>query len=160
VTILSGGVSAGDFDLVPNALTGAGFTIHFDRVAMQPGRPLTFATRDRRIAVGLPGNPVSVFVGFHLFVLRAAARICGAAPPAHSFAVAIRKGIKLRSADRTAFLPCALDPDGSAEAVAYHGSADLLAVGRADGFLRIPQGVDHLEAGGKALFYPLMWRRA
>jgi molybdopterin molybdotransferase len=160
VTVVSGGVSVGELDLVPMALTKAGFTIHFDRVAMQPGKPLTFATRDRRAAIGLPGNPVSVFVGFHLFVLRAVARISGSAPPARPFAVAVRKEVRLRSSERTALLPCVLDPDGSAEVVAYHGSADLLAVSRADGFLRIPQGVDHLEAGSKALFYPLMWRGA
>jgi molybdopterin molybdotransferase len=81
VVVLTGGVSQGDRDFVGAALQGTGFTIHYDRVRIAPGKPLTFATHpDGAIACGLPGNPVSVLNCFHLVVLRIAALLTGRAP--------------------------------------------------------------------------------
>lgn len=156
ITILSGGVSAGDSDFVPQALTDAGFAIHFDRVAMKPGKPLTFASKDDRVAFGLPGNPVSVFVGFHLFVLRATVQLSGVSPTERSFHVRLRNDIKRKSAERIALVPGAIGSDGYAEPIAYHGSAHLLALSEADGFLQIPKGVNQIHAGDDILFYPVM----
>ena len=79
--LMSGGVSAGDFDFVPAAMADAGFALHFDSVAVQPGKPVTFATRGRHVVLGMPGNPVSVFITFHLYARRIAAWLSGAQPP-------------------------------------------------------------------------------
>ena len=79
IVLISGGVSVGDRDFVGPALADAGLRVHFSAVAVKPGRPLTFATCPGAAVFGLPGNPVSVYVMFHLFVLRAAARMCGSA---------------------------------------------------------------------------------
>lgn len=69
--ISSGGVSMGDKDYVKPVLTKKGYTIKFGRVNMKPGKPMTFAfNSDKKVQYyGLPGNPVSAFVTFHLFVL-------------------------------------------------------------------------------------------
>ncbi|KAH8306877.1 hypothetical protein KR018_010426, partial [Drosophila ironensis] len=69
--ICSGGVSMGDKDYVKPALRSLKFQIHCGRVNMKPGKPMTFATRDNKYFFGLPGNPVSSFVTFHLFALPA-----------------------------------------------------------------------------------------
>jgi molybdopterin molybdotransferase len=156
LVVLTGGVSAGDFDYAQEALKAAGFQVHFDRVAVQPGQPLTFASREGRVAVGLPGNPVSVFVGFHLFVLRAVAAWQGGRPNARAFQVPLGKEVKRRHTERTAFLPCVLNDQGQAEVVAFHGSAHLLALCGADGFLQVPRGVQRLPAGAVVAFYPLL----
>src|SRR5690606_26005739 len=67
--ILTGGVSAGDADYVPEALTTAGFVCHFHKVAIKPGKPIWFGTHPNGcIAFGLPGNPFSVQVGVKVFV--------------------------------------------------------------------------------------------
>ena len=77
VLILAGGVSVGAFDLVPGVLRDLGVEAHFHKVRMKPGKPLLFGTRGSTLVFGLPGNPVSSFVCFELFVrpaLRAARR--------------------------------------------------------------------------------------
>lgn len=72
ITICTGGVSMGDKDFVKAVVQDLGFKIHFGRVNMKPGKPMTFAANaDGRAVFGLPGNPVSSFVTFHLFVLPA-----------------------------------------------------------------------------------------
>jgi molybdopterin molybdotransferase len=66
--ILSGGASVGDYDFGAAALRKLGYQIHFDRVNLRPGKPLTFATRGAQAAFVIPGNPVSHYVCFHAAV--------------------------------------------------------------------------------------------
>lgn len=79
VVVTSGGVSMGDRDLV-KALLGDMATVHFRRLFMKPGKPLNFATARDTLIFGLPGNPVSCLVGFHMFV-RPALQVMQSAPP-------------------------------------------------------------------------------
>ena len=80
VLLTSGGVSMGDLDFVKPILEHAG-SVHFGRIQMKPGKPLTFATAEvdgkRRLIFGLPGNPVSSLVTFHLFVVPALRKLAG-----------------------------------------------------------------------------------
>lgn len=69
--ICSGGVSMGDKDFVKPVLEDLQFKLHCGRVNMKPGKPMTFASRNEKYFFGLPGNPVSAFVTFHLFALPA-----------------------------------------------------------------------------------------
>jgi gephyrin len=90
VVITSGGVSMGELDLLkPTIERALGGTIHFGRVAMKPGKPTTFATvpvknsageRVPKVIFGLPGNPASALVTFHLFVLPALRQMAGIEP--------------------------------------------------------------------------------
>ena len=83
VLLVAGGVSVGKFDLVPGVLEQLGVTIHFRQVRLKPGKPLLFGTKDSTLVFGLPGNPVSAFVCFELFVrpaLRVLAGHADAAP--------------------------------------------------------------------------------
>ncbi|HEY3131066.1 MAG TPA: gephyrin-like molybdotransferase Glp [Acidobacteriota bacterium] len=77
ISIATGGVSMGKYDLVAGILKEIGATIHFDRVAIKPGKPLTFATRGNNLFFGLPGNPVSSFVAFEVFVRPVLAHLMG-----------------------------------------------------------------------------------
>lgn len=77
IIISSGGVSAGAFDFVSEALEEAGFEPRFAKVAMKPGKPVVFATRGKTLYFGLPGNPVSCMVGFILFVAPAIRKAMG-----------------------------------------------------------------------------------
>jgi len=155
LVLLSGGVSAGDFDYAPGALRASSFVIHFDSVAMQPGRPLTFATRTDCVALGMPGNPVSVLVAFHIFARRVAALLSGGTPPMRAFDVPLATEVKRKGAERLSLRPCIIRSAGEAEPIEYHGSAHLLAISGADGFFVVPEGVTRIGAGEKVRFYPL-----
>lgn len=68
VLFISGGAGAGDHDFSRPLLEALGYTLHFQAINLRPGKPLVFATRGQRLAFALPGNPVSHWVVFHLFV--------------------------------------------------------------------------------------------
>ncbi|MEJ2719547.1 MAG: molybdopterin molybdotransferase MoeA [bacterium] len=146
IVMLSGGVSEGDFDYVPEAMRRCGLEIHFDRVATKPGKPVTFGSGKGGIFFGLPGNPVSTYVSFHTFVLRAAARLAGAQYELKQFKIRLARDLKRKPDDRTALVPCRITADGFVEPVTYHGSAHLAAVLRAEGFMTIPKNTPELPA--------------
>lgn len=77
VILTTGGVSMGEVDFVKHVLVELGATIHFGRVNMKPGKPTTFATLGKKVFFGLPGNPVSAMVCYHLFVVPALQRMAG-----------------------------------------------------------------------------------
>lgn len=68
VLLISGGASVGDHDFARPVLIALGYTLHFQQVNLRPGKPLVFASRGPQLAFALPGNPVSHWVTFHLFV--------------------------------------------------------------------------------------------
>jgi len=156
LVVLSGGVSVGDCDFVGAALAEAGLSVHFSAVAVKPGRPLTFASRPGATVFGLPGNPVSVYVMFHLFVLRAAARLRGSSWTMREFPLSLRGEFRRRMADRVEFLPCRIDDGGMLVPVEFHGSAHLKALMEADGLLVVPVGTTIVSAGQSVRFVPLM----
>ncbi len=80
VLLISGGASVGEKDFTRELLTQLGFEIAFSRLNVLPGAPLIFGVNGKRIAFGLPGNPVSHFVCFHLFVAPALRGLTGAKP--------------------------------------------------------------------------------
>ena len=152
VIAVSGGVSMGDFDFVLDALRDAGLDVHFCRVAVKPGKPTTFAGRPGKAAIGLPGNPVSVFLGYHLWVLRAAALMSGSSGGLREFRLPIGFDFRRRETDRCAYVACRLGPTGGIERIESHGSAHLLSLSKADGFFRVPEGVAELSAGEEVTF--------
>lgn len=147
VVLISGGVSAGEFDCVPDALSNLGLDIPFRRVAVKPGKPSTFATGDRKVVFGLPGNPVAVYLMFHLMVLRAAARMQGASLQLQIVTSAIGRDYTRSSAARAEFVPASGGANGYFYPAEYHGSAHLAAAVSADGFIFVPAGVSHIAAG-------------
>lgn len=80
LVLISGGASVGAYDFGARALIAAGFTIHFDKVNLRPGKPLTFATRGNQAAFVIPGNPVSHFVCFQTVIRLAVERLLGLPP--------------------------------------------------------------------------------
>jgi molybdopterin molybdotransferase len=68
VLLISGGASVGDHDFARPVLSALGYTLHFQQVNLRPGKPLVFASKGDRLAFALPGNPVSHWATFHLFI--------------------------------------------------------------------------------------------
>ena len=158
--MLSGGVSVGEFDFVSDALADLGLTVHFSRVAVKPGKPMTYATAPgagaaAKVVFGLPGNPVSVLLMFHLFVLRAAALMTGQRAPLREFTLRLAADFKRWKTRRAEYLPCRLAPNATIEQIEFHGSAHLTALTHADGFFVVPQGTAALSAGDDVVFVPI-----
>ena len=154
IVVLTGGVSVGEFDYVQPAMEDVGLTVHFASLAVQPGRPTVLATgAGGKVFFGLPGNPVSVYVMFHLFVLRAAWRRMGAAAPLRVLHLPLAETFRRRKTGRLSFVPARVGPDGTVRALDYHGSAHLAALGSADGLLAVPAGLGELPAGAPVAVY-------
>jgi len=93
VVIVSGGVSVGPHDHVKPALLDLGVEERFWGVSLRPGKPTWFGTRGERLAFGLPGNPVSAMVTFHLFARPALAALQGATPGARRVTASLEEPI-------------------------------------------------------------------
>lgn len=138
--ILTGGASVGEFDLVPGVLKELGFQLEYDRVAIQPGKPVSFAHRQGKACFGLSGNPVSSFVQFELLV-RPYLELCsGAIHVNRCIKIRLEKAYRRKRADRQFFLPVSFTDKGTCEALEYHGSGHLHALDKAIGFAEIPSG--------------------
>src|SRR5262245_39343939 len=150
VVMLSGGVSMGDYDLVKPALGDLGATILVEKVAMHPGKPTVFAKLGEKIVFGLPGNPVSVAVSFHLFARPALLKMQGASevhlPRMRAYASRPVKGAPPRRSHQPAQL---VIRDGRAEAepLKWSGSSDLVAFMRADCLIVVPEDRQGLNEG-------------
>lgn len=134
--LLSGGVSAGKYDIVEKVLADLGATFFFDRVAIQPGQPVVFGTVGGKFFFGLPGNPVSTMVTFELFARAAIDRLSGCdAAPLPLMRARIARDFRHKPG-LTRFLPAMLSEDGATVApVEWHGSGDVPAAARANSFL-------------------------
>ena len=153
LVLLSGGVSVGDYDFVGAALADAGLCVHFSAVAVKPGRPLTFATRPGAAVFGLPGNPVSVYVMFHLFVLRAAARMCGSPWTAREITLGLGREFRRRKSDRVEYVPCRIGDDGTLIPVEFHGSAHLTALAKPTACSSFPWAFRRFRPAGPFVFF-------
>ncbi len=151
--VTSGGVSAGDLDLLPRAAEKAGFELLFHGVLMRPGKPVVFARRGRSLWLGLPGNPVSTSVCFHLFGAMALDALAGSTNPGPAFISArVARDVSVRGGRET-FRDGVLASDGSGlefSPLDGLGSHDLAAHARANALLRIPAGEGGLAAGALA----------
>ena len=154
LVLLTGGVSAGDFDFVPRCLVELGAKLLFHGVAVKPGKPTLFAQRDERFIFGLPGNPVSSFVMFEILVKPFLYRWMGLDWNPRPFRVRLGVRVQRKGTERTEFLPVSAR-DGRVFPVAYHGSAHLNALGGADGLMRVNKGVAALEEGAEVDVRPL-----
>src|SRR5262249_21680549 len=85
VVVLSGGVSAGEYHYGPEVPRDLGGEAHFHKIRMKPGKPLFFGSRGATLVFGLPGNPLSSFVGFEIFVRPALRKMAGHAIPGPVF---------------------------------------------------------------------------
>lgn len=134
--LISGGVSAGRYDVVEPALAALGARFYFDRVRIQPGQPLVFGRARDRFFFGLPGNPASTLVTFELFA-RAALELLAGREEAPLLLPLARLTAEFRhSPGLTRFLPAHLGGDGAeVTPLAWHGSSDIPALARANCFL-------------------------
>lgn len=144
----SAGVSVGAFDFVKAALESNG-AMDFWRVNMRPGKPLAFGEYKGIPFIGLPGNPVSAFVGFEVFVREALGGLSGLGSAGRQ-TVRVRSEEEILSDGRESYLRVQLrEKEGAlyARLTGHQGSGNLLSLVQADALLIIPAGVKCVPAG-------------
>jgi molybdopterin molybdotransferase len=150
VLLLAGGVSVGKYDLVPVVLEELGINIHFRQVRMKPGKPLLFATIGNTLVFGLPGNPVSAFVCFELFVRPALRKLSGYANPAPiTTSLPLAEGIAEVN-DRPTYRPAKLEAGEatwSVRPLPWLGAPDLRGLQPADALIVLQSGESRLDRG-------------
>ncbi|HEY5996154.1 MAG TPA: molybdopterin molybdotransferase MoeA, partial [Candidatus Deferrimicrobiaceae bacterium] len=157
ILVVTGGVSAGDTDRVPDCLAACGVEPLFHRVAVQPGKPVYVgAAPGGSVAIGLPGNPVAVMLHFAMLVRPFLLRSCGVSDclPKPVW-LPLADGVKNRSG-RLKYAAARLESSGDAtfvQEISSHGSGDFVSAVWAEGVLEIPADVTHIPAGAPVRFY-------
>ncbi len=153
----SAGVSVGAYDFVRPALERDG-ALDFWRVNMRPGKPLTFGHTRGTPFVGLPGNPVSAFVGFEVF-LRPALHFLGGEPGWQRLAITARLGEDVESDGRATYLRGWLAEDGaqgySVRLTGHQGSGNLFGLTQSNALVALPAGVKSKQVGEPVVVWPL-----
>lgn len=151
IVALSGGVSAGEYDLVQDGMRDLGVEVLFDRIRMKPGKPLTYGVKGARQVFGLPGNPVSSVVGLEL-LMRPAIRKMQCMTDVHLPTVRTVLSADFRQTPgRKQFVP-AHSVQGKngvwkSSWVGHHGSADLFSMARANSLFVVNAEDAHVRAG-------------
>lgn len=158
ILLLSGGVSAGDADLVPDVLEQINVEKIFHKVAVKPGKPIWFGVYERKdeldphrcLVFGLPGNPASTLACFHLFVVPAIKRLRGLSEwKTKRFQAILENTIEVRG-NRETYWPAVLKSsveEPRVTTVDWKGSADIRAIAQANCLACFPTNSHHFEKG-------------
>jgi molybdopterin molybdotransferase len=147
VVVLSGGVSAGDYDYVPQIMRQIGVDVVFQKIAIKPGKPTVFGVYEDTYCFGLPGNPVASFVIFELLVKPFLYKMMGHDYRPAFACVPLASALTRKKTERQSWIPVAITHDLLVRPVEYHGSANITALCDADGLVSIDQGEAELEKG-------------
>jgi molybdopterin molybdotransferase len=160
VLVTSGGVSVGPHDLVRRVESELGVEEVFWRVAVKPGKPVSFGVRERTLVFGLPGNPVSSLVAFELFVRPCVLALQGAGDPLPRFEPGTLAAAVKRNPARDELVRARrnVSPDGAAvelEPVVGQDSHMIARSAAADVLVLIPRGDGELEPGSRVRYLRL-----
>jgi molybdopterin molybdotransferase len=159
VLVTSGGVSVGPHDLVRRIESELGVEEVFWRVAVKPGKPVSFGVRGRTLVFGLPGNPVSSLVGFELFVRPALLALQGQADPMPRFEPGRLAAAASRNPNRDQLLRARTRAGGGEavelEPLAGQESHMIAAAAGADALLLVPRGEGELAPGSPVRYLRL-----
>ncbi len=158
VLVITGGVSVGPYDLVPRVLEEAGVRTVFHKVAIKPGKPTFFGRTEGTLVFGMPGNPQSCFVLFKMLVEPALAALGGMLDLPPHFEEGLAAETFRNNPERMNVMPCAIERGGGAPVirrVPYHGSADIIGPGGADGFFLVPRGTECVNEGDRLRFFEI-----
>jgi molybdopterin molybdotransferase len=158
VFVTSGGVSVGEHDLVREIERELGVEEVFWRVAVKPGKPISFGVREKTLVFGLPGNPVSSLVGFELFVRPALAALMGLANPEPEFRIGRLAASVRRNAERDEFLRARSRLNGDdvvLEPVTGQESHMIARAASADALVHVARGDGELASGSTVRYLSL-----
>jgi len=147
VLLLSGGVSMGEYDFVPAVLEKLNLSIQYQKLAVKPGKPTTFAVNETQAVFALPGNPVSSFIQLELLVKPYLYQVMGCHWQPAEWVLPAGEAFKRKKADRKAWIPVMISSKGQVRSLDYHGSAHIFALNKAQGFIHFDIGKYSIEEG-------------
>ena len=145
----------GKYDLVETVFAEFGVEVLFDKIAMKPGKPTVFGHRGNAYVFGLPGNPISTMVAFHMFVRPLLLFLLKAADTAPKILEAKLEAAAKCDPERMALVPAFVRFDLGQywiRTAPWKGSSDLVGLARANALIMIPQRAGTLEQGDRAQF--------
>lgn len=145
--ILTGGVSVGEYDLIPEILNELGFEILVRRTGIKPGKPMSFAKKDNKYCFGLSGNPVSSFIQFELYVKPFLYSLMGHSFQPNTLRLPLGFDYDRSKADRINFIPSFINDTMEIVPVEFHGSAHINALSGASHLLEVPKGINTIKKG-------------
>ncbi len=146
--MLSGGVSAGKYDIVEKVLADFGAEFFFTRALIQPGQPVVFGHAQNKLFFGLPGNPASTMVTLEIFARAAIELLSGLDEPLLPLLQARLSREFKQKTGLTRFLPARISEDGATvEPLGWQGSGDVAALSRSNAFLVSEPDREHWAAG-------------
>jgi len=155
VVLISGGVSVGDYDYVPEILKQMKVELLFHGIRVKPGKHLLFGKRDNCYILGMPGNPVSSFVQFEVLGKLLLNRLMGYNAQPGKLYLPIEESYVRKKQDTMFFIPVTLTGRGTVLPVEYHGSAHIHAYTMAQGIMEVPVGVYAIKKGEMVHVRPL-----
>jgi molybdopterin molybdotransferase len=155
ITIISGGVSVGDFDFVPKILNELKVNIRVHGMNVRPGKHLLFGEKANHFIFGMPGNPVSSFVQFEVLVRPFINRLMGKTKVESFFHLPIEEDYIRKKGDLLIFVPVAFTTQGTVQPLEYHGSAHIHAYSFANGIMEVPPGISMFKKGETVRVRPL-----
>jgi molybdenum cofactor synthesis domain-containing protein len=157
ILVVTGGVSVGDYDFTKLALRAAGAQLFFEKISLKPGKPTVFGRIGETLVFGLPGNPVSVAVTFHLFVRFALLSLQNAALPELRRGTAVASSPIRGAKERDCLLPVSLSTDKKGtliiETLRFSGSSNFIRFAAADALVHIPQGTSVGEGEPAEIYF-------
>jgi molybdopterin molybdotransferase len=153
--LISGGASVGDHDFTRAWLATLGYTLHVQRTAARPGKPMILASRGPRLAFGLPGNPLAHFACLHVYVRQALRRLLGTAETPLFTTAPLAHPIDTVPNPRETLWPARID--GGADGVrmtllTWRSSGDITALGAANALARLLPASGPLKRGDPVPF--------
>jgi molybdopterin molybdotransferase len=147
VIVMSGGISMGDFDYIPEILCNEGVEMVFQTIKVKPGKPTLFGIKGNTTIFGLPGNPVSSYIHCEILVKSHIYSRLGVLYKPKFSTLPLAEAIEMRNPDRVSLVPVQITPENSVKLVEYHGSAHIFAMTQADGIIRMEIGQSRKEKG-------------
>lgn len=155
VILLTGGVSMGDYDFIPQVLKEKNIDIKFQKLMVRPGSPTVFGIHNKQSIFGLPGNPVSSFVIFEMIVNPFLYQIMGCSSNIKNIKLPLDANFKRNKTDRLNWIPVTINDAGEAQLITYHGSGHIHSYCFAEGIMTIPIGVNEIKKGELVNVRPL-----
>lgn len=154
VVLITGGVSKGTYDLIPDVLQELAVKNIFHGVRQRPGKPMWFGKKEHTLVFGLPGNPVSALTCTLRYVVPALKKMSGQIEQFTDYKT-IGEAIDV-NVSLTVFMPVKANANGEIVPVSHNGSGDFTSLADSCGFIELPGDTYHFYAGERYPF--ILWR--
>lgn len=152
IIILTGGVSAGDTDFIPEVLVSLGYSCLFHKVAIKPGKPIWFGKHNQRnqIIFALPGNPYSVLVALKIFVEPFLQKVLQQEFATETITI---NGQRNKKNQLDEFIPVKETMDGY-QFISFNGSGDITSILESDGIIMHSKDISKISPTSPLPYYP------